>query len=42
MCRLKGKKGSMAIKIALHKAYDSVDWGFPWLDFGRFGVPGYY
>ena len=28
MHRSKGKKGNMAIKIDLHKAYDSVDWGF--------------
>ena len=26
----KKKKGNLAIKIDLHKAYDSVDWGFLW------------
>ncbi|GLT29392.1 hypothetical protein SLA2020_042640 [Shorea laevis] len=28
MQRLKGKKGALALKIDLHKAFDSVDWGF--------------
>ncbi|GLT27521.1 hypothetical protein SLA2020_025080 [Shorea laevis] len=28
MCRMKGKKGPMAFKIDLHKAFDSVDWDF--------------
>ncbi|GKV23269.1 hypothetical protein SLEP1_g33018 [Rubroshorea leprosula] len=28
MRRLKGKKGALALKIDLHKAFDRVDWGF--------------
>ncbi|GLU06331.1 hypothetical protein SLE2022_233730 [Rubroshorea leprosula] len=28
MHRMKGKKGAMAFKIDLHKAFDSVDWDF--------------
>lgn len=28
MARLKGERGAMVLKIDLHKAFDSIDWGF--------------
>ena len=37
MCKSKSKKGSMVIKIDLHKVYDNVEWSFlerTLIDFG--------
>ncbi|XP_019159704.1 PREDICTED: uncharacterized protein LOC109156318 [Ipomoea nil] len=35
----KGKKGSLVMKIDLHKAYDSIDWGFLDTVLTDFGFP---
>ncbi|XP_019181390.1 PREDICTED: uncharacterized protein LOC109176414 [Ipomoea nil] len=35
----KGKKGSLVMKVDLHKAYDSIDWGFLEHTLQDFGFP---
>lgn len=37
--RSKSKKGFIAVKIDLEKAYDNVDWGFLRLTLCEFGFP---
>ena len=39
MYKFKKKHGSSTIKIDLHKAYDSVDWGFLRQTLVEFGFP---
>ncbi|GKV09037.1 hypothetical protein SLEP1_g20594 [Rubroshorea leprosula] len=39
MCRSRGKKGALAFKIDLHKAFDSVDWDFLHLVLEDFNLP---
>ncbi|GKV23692.1 hypothetical protein SLEP1_g33394 [Rubroshorea leprosula] len=39
MNRLKGRKGAMMLKIDLHKAFDSVDWGFLQQVLLEFNIP---
>ncbi|GKV16524.1 hypothetical protein SLEP1_g27155 [Rubroshorea leprosula] len=39
MKRLKGRRGAMVLKIDLHKAFDSIDWGFLRQVLTDFNVP---